>query len=36
MVLGKWVSDSGDSRLAKAKVQAAAGEHPVALEPSGH
>lgn len=36
MVLGKWVSDSDDSRLAKAEVQAAAGEHPVALGPSGH
>lgn len=36
MVLGKWVSDSGDSRLAKTEVQAATGEHPVALGPSGH
>lgn len=36
MVLGKWVSDSGDSRLAKTEVQAAAGEHPASLGPSGH
>ena len=33
-MLGRWVSDSGDSKLAKAEVKAAAGEQPVALGPS--
>lgn len=36
LMLGRWVSDSGDSKLAKAEVKAAAGEQPVALGPSGH
>ena len=34
--MGRWVSDSGDPKMAKAEVEAAAGVQPVALRSSRH
>ena len=36
LVVGRWVSDSGDPKMAKAEVEAAAGVQPVALRSSRH